>query len=149
VSSRRSLALLLLLLGSLCGCRQPEPTTKSTVVRVKAASGWQDTGVVVKESAPFSLRIVSGQIHDSDTKILDGGGSDDVCGRPDCCEPMPNVRRSAVIGKLGDQVFVVSNGGFFDDHPGGTLFLRVNDCDEGLYDNGGTLTIAFAPGEAH
>ena len=54
-----------------------------------------------------------------------------------------------LIGKLGDQVFEVFNAGFFDDRPGGTLLLRVNGCDEGLYDNGGTLSIAFAPGEAH
>jgi hypothetical protein len=149
VRSRSPLTLILGLVVVLGACRQPEPTTKSTIIRVKAASGWQETGVVVKASAPFSLRVVSGQIHDSDTKILDGGGSDYVCGRPDCCEPMPNVRRSAVIGRLGDRVFDVSNGGFFETHPGGTLFLRVNDCDEGLYDNGGTLTMAFAPGEAH
>lgn len=147
--SRRALTLILGLVAVLSGCRQPEPTTRSTVVRVKAASGWQDTGVVIGKSVPFSLRVVSGQIHDSDTKILDGGGSDYVCGRPDCCEPMPNVRRSALIGRLGDQIFDVSNGGFFEDHPGGTLFLRVNDCDDGLYDNGGTLTVAFAPGAAH
>jgi len=149
VTTRSSLALLLGLVAALSGCHQPEPTTRSTVVRIKAASGWQDTGVVVEELSPFSLRIVSGQIHDGDTKILDGGGSDYVCGRPDCCEPMPNVRRSAVIGKVGEQLFDVSNGGFFEDHPGGKLFLRVNDCDDGLYDNGGTFTIAFAPGEAH
>jgi len=61
---------------------------------------------------------------------------------------MPNVRRSAVIGKIGDRIFDVSNGGFFDDYRGGKLYLRVNDCDEGLYDNGGTLTVAFAPGDA-
>ena len=149
MTNRGSWSLLLGLTAVICGCRQPEPTTRSTVVRIKAASGWQDTGVVVADSAPFSLRVVSGQIHDSDTKILDGGGSDYVCGRPDCCEPMPNVRRSAVIGKVGDRMFDVSNGGFFETHPGGKLLLRVNDCDEGLYDNGGTFTIAFAPGEAH
>ena len=147
--SRSSLTLILGLIVVVSGCRQPEPTTRSTIIRMKAANGWQDTGVVVRMSAPFSLRVVSGQIHDGDTKILDGGGSDYVCGRPDCCEPMPNVRRSAVIGRLGDQVFDVSNGGFFEAHPGGTLFLRVNDCDDGLYDNGGTLTVAFAPGAAH
>jgi len=149
VNPLRLLTWLLGLTVVLSGCRQPEPTTRSTVVRIKAASGWQDTGVVVSESSPRSLRMVSGQIHDGDTKILDGGGSDYVCGRADCCEPMPDVRRSAVIGKLGDQIFEVSNGGFFATHPGGTLFLRVNDCDQGLYDNGGTLTIAFAPGESH
>jgi hypothetical protein len=131
--------------AALAACRKPEPTTRSMVVRIKAASGWQDTGVVVAGSAPFSLRVVSGQIHDGETQISDGGGSDYVCGRPDCCEPMPNVRRSAVIGRVGGELFDVSNGGFFEDLPGGILYLRVNDCDEGLYDNGGTLTIAFAP----
>ena len=146
---RYQLALPLGLLVALTGCRQPEPTTRSAIVRIKAAGGWQDSGVVVAAAAPFSLRVVSGQIHDNDTKILDGAGSDYVCGSPDCCEPMPNVRRSAVIGKVGSQLFDVSNGGFFEDHPGGKLFLRVNDCDDGLYDNGGTLTIAFAPGAAH
>ena len=149
MTNRRSWPLLLGLTAVICGCRQLEPTTRSTVVRIKAASGWQDTGVVVGDSAPFSLRVVSGQVHDGDTKILDGGGSDYVCGRPDCCEPLPNVRRSAVIGRVGDRMFDVSNGGFFETSPGGRLFLRVNDCDEGLYDNGGTFTIAFAPGEAH
>ena len=146
---RSRLMLPMGLLIVLTGCRQPEPTTRSTIIRIKAAGGWQDTGVVVAAASPFSLRVVSGQIHDSETKILDGAGSDYVCGRPDCCEPMPNVRRSAVIGRLGSQVFDVSNGGFFEDHRGGALFLRVNDCDEGLYDNGGTLTVAFAPGDAH
>jgi hypothetical protein len=133
----------------LPGCRQPEPTRKSTTVRVKAASGWQETGITLESAVPFSLRVVSAQIHDGETKIVDGAGSDYVCGRPDCCEPMPDVRRSAVIGKVAGKVFDVSNGGFFDDLPGGQLLLRVNDCDDGLYDNGGTLTIAFAPGGAH
>jgi hypothetical protein len=149
VKAAGRLALLPAILIVLAGCRQPEPTTRSMVVRIKAASGWQDTGVVVAESSPFSLRVISGQIHDGDTQLADGGGSDYVCGRPDCCEPMPNVRRSAVIGRAGGEMFDVSDGGFFEKLPGGKLYLRVNDCDDGLYDNGGTLTIAFAPGEGH
>jgi hypothetical protein len=42
-------------------------------------------------------------------------------------------------------VFWVGNGGEFSSPSGGTVFLRVNDCDDGLFDNAGELSVEFIP----
>ena len=73
-----------------------------------------------------------------------GRGSDYVCGAADCCEPLPRERRSALVAQLGSDRFLVGDGATHTSQSGGPLFLRVNDCDEGLHDNGGSLSVDVA-----
>lgn len=115
------------------------------VVEVAANRGWQDSGISVSPQQKFQLRYRSGQITDKDTKIADAHGSDYVCGDPGCCEPLPDERRASLIARVGSDVFVVANGGEFSSPSGGAIFLRVNDCDDGLGDNTGRLNVEFIP----
>jgi hypothetical protein len=115
------------------------------LVDVAANRGWQDTGIQVAPQQKFQLRYRSGQITDKDTKIADGHGSDYVCGDPGCCDPMPDERRGTLLGRIGGNIFIVGNGGEYSAPEGGTIFLRVNDCDDGLLDNTGQLTMEFIP----
>lgn len=123
----------------------PEETRTPRTVVVYASRGWQDTGVFLGPGRRFRLRYVSGEIRDRETHIPDANGTDYVCGNPGCCEPLPDVRRSALIGRVGGPAFAVGNGGEFEAGDGGQLLLRVNDCDEGLFDNSGELTVEFVP----
>ena len=68
-----------------------------------------------------------------------------MCGRASCCEPLPTARRSALIGQIADQIFFIGNGGTFSAPADGHLLLRINDCDEGLYDNSGALQVGLYP----
>jgi hypothetical protein len=127
--------------GAAESARPSEPRT----VDVAANQAWQDTGIRIEPSRPFKLAYVSGQISDRLTSIADGNGSDYACGGAGCCEPLPAARRSALIGQVGADTFIVGNGGTFTVQSGGTLRLRVNDCDGGLYDNSGVLKVQFTP----
>jgi hypothetical protein len=114
-------------------------------VTVAASGGWQDTGIRVEPQQKFQLRYRSGAIVDKDTKIPDAHGSDYVCGDPGCCEPLPDERRGALVARIGSDVFIVGNGGEYSSPAGGSIFLRVNDCDDGLLDNSGALIVEFIP----
>jgi hypothetical protein len=138
-----------------CGGSTPErdPATAATpgagsgarTVTVAASRGWQDTGIRVEPQQKFQLRYRSGAILDKDTKIPDAHGSDYICGDPGCCEPLPDERRGALVARIVSDVFIVGNGGEYSSPAGGTIFLRVNDCDDGLLDNSGELSVEFIP----
>ena len=115
------------------------------VVEIAANRGWQDSGISVSPQQKFQLRYRSGEITDKDTKISDAHGSDYVCGDPGCCEPLPDERRASLVARVGADVFAVGNGGEFSSPSGGAIFLRVNDCDDGLGDNTGQLNVEFIP----
>ena len=144
---RRACRVLLTvgLLVTVAACRRNDVALERKTIDVHADRGWQDSGVSVDGKTPFVLRYVSGEIHDRDMTLRDAAGSDYVCGRAECCEPMPTVRRGALVGRIGREVFDVSNGGRFTRSQNGALFLRINDCDEGLHDNHGSLTVEFVP----
>ncbi len=58
----------------------------------------------------------------------------------DCVEPLPEYS-GGLIGKIGNQVFVVGKGVTQVSEKSGTLLLRINDGDVGLYDNDGDLKV--------
>ena len=133
------------LAATACGRdRAPNPAD-SVTLRVSATEGWQDTGITLQPGRAFTLRNVSGHIRDQQTEIDGGMGSEYVCGSPDCCEPLPRERRSALIGRVGSDAFLVGHGTEHVAKASGQLLLRVNDCDEGLFDNAGALTVEFVP----
>ena len=114
-------------------------------VTAAASRGWQDSGIRVEPQQKFQLRYRSGAIGDKDTRIPDAHGSDYICGDPGCCEPLPDERRGALVARIGSDVFIVGNGGEYGSPAGGTIFLRVNDCDDGLLDNSGELSVEIHP----
>ena len=143
----------------ICGGAAPSPlptaTRTPTITRAPSATQiqvfanrtWQDTGIFIQRGKQFRVEYLSGQITDGGTRVADGNGSAYICGRPGCCEPIPNARRSAIIGKVGNEMFVIGNGGTFAADTSGTLALRVNDCDSGpgVQDNTGAFTVRIVP----
>jgi len=124
---------------------QAIPQLVSVTFDISASMGWQDTRAYIQSGRIFRVEYVSGQIEDSTIAIPDGRGSSYVCGNSGCCEPMPYEPRSSLIGKVGNEIFFIGNGGYFTSNSNGTLQLRVNDCDAGLYDNSGSLRVEITP----
>jgi hypothetical protein len=122
-----------------------KPLDAPTLIEVRADRGWQPAGLRVAPNQSFTIEYVSGTIRDREVTIPNANGSEYVCGSADCCEPLPNERRSTLLARVDRQVFVVGNGARVTSREGGRLFLRINDCDEGLSDNAGTLEIRVVP----
>ena len=132
---------------AVCGALacSTRPLEAPTTIQVRADRGWQPAGVRVNANQTFTIEYVAGTIHDREVTIANGGGADYVCGSADCCEPMPNERRSSLIARVEGHVFVVGNRTRFTAPQAGRLFLRINDCDDGLTDNGGVLEVRIVP----
>jgi hypothetical protein len=115
------------------------------IIELPANQGWSSTGVHFQARQAFQIAYLSGQIRDGATAIADASGTGYVCGHAGCCEPLPEVPRDALIGRIGRDNFYVGNGGAFTAAKSGLLYLRINDCDEGLYENQGSLRIIILP----
>jgi hypothetical protein len=46
---------------------------------------------------------------------------------------------------VGDHLFLIGDKNRIEVQESGELQLRINDCDEGLFDNAGSLTIKISP----
>ena len=142
---RTAAGLVALLAGAGALACSSKPLDAPTIVQVHADRGWQPAGLKVSANQVFTIEYVAGTIHDREITITNGAGSDYVCGSADCCEPMPNERRSALIGRVEGQVFFVGDRAHITSVKGGRLFLRINDCDDGLGDNSGVLEVRIVP----
>jgi hypothetical protein len=138
-----ALATIAIAAGAL-GC-STKPLETPTVIEVRADRGWQPAGLRVTPNQSFTIEYLSGAIRDREVTIPDANGSDYVCGSADCCEPLPNERRSILLARVDRHVFVIGNRAKVTAPAGGRLFLRINDCDEGLTDNSGTLQVRVVP----
>ncbi len=142
---RTAAGLVALLAGAGALACSTKPLDAPTLVQVHADRGWQLAGVKVSANQAFTIEYVAGTIHDREVTLANGAGSDYICGSADCCEPMPNERRSALIARVEGRIFVVGNRARITAPKGGRLFLRINDCDEGLRDNAGALEVRMVP----
>lgn len=117
------------------------------LVNVAAARGWQSTGVTVPQATTLTLTVTDGTWTnwDGTTPYTSGYGTGWICGRAmqpaDCVEPLPSVPSDALIGRIGDQIFLVGGGTTLTAQQSGLLELRINDGDVGLYDNNGSLSV--------
>jgi hypothetical protein len=113
-------------------------------VLVSADQGWQDTGIAAQSGQEISIEFLGGQISDGPTTIVDGTGSYYVCGNAGCCEPLPEAHRGSLIGRVGptdESTFYIGDDLEQTIHRAGNLFLRINDCDAGLWDNHGAFQV--------
>lgn len=115
------------------------------IFEIPANQKWGNTRIAVRKGEELHISYLSGTITDGDTAISDANGNGYVCGHTDCCEPLPSVPRDALIGRVGNQIFYIGNGSILEMPATGHLYLRVNDCDTGLYDNQGQLSIIIFP----
>lgn len=149
------LSIAILLVAALLACRSAAVKMPSTplvltpvsgyVFDLPASQGWNSTGIHLRAGDTFQVAYLSGQIRDGAVAAADASGIAYVCSHAGCCEPLPGVPRDALIGRIGSQVFYIGNGGQFSAPKTGTLELRLNDCDAGLYDNQGALRLLIIP----
>ncbi len=143
----QKLFMLLALLIPMLACAVLPTSNKNpaeATVKVAADQGWQDTEVALQAGEQVRIEYVSGQAQDQEITLIDGTGADFVCGHAGCCEPLPDARRSALIGRVGrldDAIFYVGNGVEITVETTGNLFLRINDCNSGLFDNSGEFQV--------
>lgn len=117
------------------------PVTKN----ISAELGWQNTNILLKSGEMIHIQFMSGEIRDGDTVIRGPSGVGWACGKSSCCEPMPEGERDALIGRVGDHIFLIGDKNTMEVRESGELQLRINDCDEGLFDNEGSLTVKISP----
>jgi len=129
---------------------QPAMTPKSRVFQftVQARLGWQDTSIYVAPGERLSVQYISGQWTGGigAGRWYDADG--DLVARYKCAEhasackePMPNVFNGKLIARVDSHLFEIGNYAQFTVPMGGRLFLRMNDHDEGLFDNDGAITV--------
>lgn len=149
----------LLLVATSCGLitylllEKPVVFSGKTTKTIDARDGWQDTGVRVKPGTKIDITVIEGKwTHWSGTQPLNPGvGGGYICGKAmkpeDCVEPLPEYSAGGLIGKIGNHVFPVGMGISQVTTDSGTLKLRINDADVGLYDNDGELQVEIEIGK--
>ena len=136
--------------------KTPTPTATPTtpvIVQVDSRLPWQSSGVFVQANEIISLQVVDGQWTDwiGVVPYNNGTGWDYICTDylpyDDCVEPMPDERKGSLIGKIVNDFFAIGNGTSYTAQLGGELYLRINDDDNGLWDNDGILTVRIVINE--
>lgn len=123
----------------------PTNTPYSSVpFEVFAAKGWQDTGVYVNSGDQVEIIYVKGLwTGKSGLKNYTGpAGGKPSRGNP--CNPMSHIETgyNALIGKIWyGKPFLVGQHFTGKALISGTLFLRMNDCDQWLDDNDGSVHV--------
>jgi hypothetical protein len=117
---------------------------------IYANQGWQDTNIRVFSDEMVTVRYISGEWTGGIGKGNWYDGRGDLIAKYKCVEnynpsicdePMPNVYNGTLVGKIGDSLIEIGNYLQFKSREEGDLFLRMNDHDEGLFDNEGVLTV--------
>lgn len=121
--------------------------TTSLSAQVDAHLPWQDTGLFIEANNTITAEVISGLwTHQVGVAPYNNGvGGSYTCADyyppNDCVEPMPEVPQGALIGKIGSHLFAIGSGTIVTTQQSGNLYLRMNDGDDGLYDNDGALTV--------
>ena|SRR5688572_7416470 len=121
------------------------PLVEPVIQDVSAELGWQNSGILLESDETINIQFISGEIQDGEAVIRGPSGVGWTCDDPSCCEPMPAEQRDALIGRVGDHLFLIGDSHTIEVQEGGELQLRINDCDAGLFDNSGELTIKISP----
>ena len=124
------------------------PTTEHLqVIQVNANNNWQDTNLEVQQGDEVQIAVISGSwtSQKGETPYTSGEGTAYICEQTevasDCTEPLPSAPSGALIGRLGDRLFLIGRGVTFVAQQDGQLFLRMNDDIYGMNDNDGSLTV--------
>lgn len=115
--------------------------------QVDATLPWQDSGIYIESGTVIDLNVISGSwTHYLDGVAYNNGvGSGYICANnippEQCAEPMPEAPQGSLIGKIGAHLFAIGSGTRITAQQSGILHLRINDSDDGLFDNDGILTV--------
>ena len=130
--------------GSLRQAGPAAPLAEPVIQAISADLGWQNTGILLKSGEMINIQFMSGEIRDGETILRGLSGSGYICGASTCCEPIPEVQRAALIGRVRDHLFLIGDKSAIEVRETGELQLRINDCDAGLYDNSGSFKIRIS-----
>ncbi len=132
----------------------PTSTTKAIVsplqFEVYANKGWQNTNISVSPTDTVTVRYISGKWTGGIGKGHWYDGRGDLVAKykcvenydPNMCdEPIPYIYNGTLVGRIGEAVIEIGNYLQFRPREEGELFLRMNDHEEGLYDNEGVLKV--------
>lgn len=123
------------------------PVPSEYQYKVYANQGWQNTEIYVDKGHEIIITVLSGrwtqQKGSSPYNSGEGGGyiCTNVTSFSQCVEPLPDFPQGGLVGRIGNQDFWIGNGNSVTALQTGTLQLRINDGDDGLYDNDGMLLI--------
>jgi hypothetical protein len=118
--------------------------TEPVVKDISADLGWQSAGLLVNSGEKINIQYISGEIRDAESIIRGPAGIGYACGESTCCEPVPDVQRDALIGRVGDDLFLIGDKNTIEVRASGELQLRINDCDSGLFDNSGSFKVRIS-----
>lgn len=104
-------------------------------VGVSAKKGWQATGVIIKVGDIVEIRHKEGLWQSTENEILFGPDPNLTSDPIDKCFPLPSDP-GALIGMIGNyEPFKIGYLYETTSNVQGELFLRMNACDQWLYDN--------------
>ena len=122
-------------------------TTEANTTQVDATLPWQATGISFSANDSIEIEVTSGLwTHWLGTEPYNNGSGEsyictDFLPGNECAEPLPNAPKGALIGQIGSHIFLIGSGNSIVAQQSGELHLRINDGDDGLFDNDGTLTV--------
>jgi len=122
-------------------------TSVPQAVTVSATEGWQNTHIRIEEKTTFEVRHLSGSwtLWLEEVPPFGPGGGSFTCNGSTCCEPLPGAPSGSLIGKVGEETFEIGLGGPIVVETSGTLYLRMNDCDNAMDDNQGSIVVEITP----
>ncbi len=89
----------------------PAPITH---IGVAADQGWQKSSVTLQQGRRFRIDYISGQWTYWQGTIPPWESTAAATAAPaPCCEPLPQAHKGALIGKIGQEVFLIGHGGSF------------------------------------
>lgn len=121
------------------------PLQGAVIREVSGELGWQNTGILLAPGETIKFQFMAGEIQDGDIILRGPAGTGYTCGTGTCCEPIPGAQRDTLIGRVGDHLFRIGDKRAIEVQEGGELQLRINDCDDGLFDNSGSFQIKIFP----
>ena len=115
---------------------------------VQANQTWQNTKIPIQKNDKVSIQYLSGKwtYWKGNIPYADAAGvMRYTCAKQmqssQCVEPIPSYWVGGLIGKVGNQLLEIGNSMTFTARGKGTLYLRINDGDEGLFDNAGSVRV--------
>ena len=124
-------------------------STQQISFTVDAKQPWQSTGIEVEIGNSIDILYEEGEWRGSAegnfTLPGDGGGNDNVPSFQ--CMPVEQKETGlgGLIGKVGisGEPFIVNTEYSGISETAGILYLRMNDCDNWLFDNSGSVTVSI------
>jgi len=119
----------------------------SIQVAVDGTRGWQNTGINLPLKTVVTIVYAYGKwTNNVAGEFVDAEGYADLYPRdvPGLCgqAPLPDERNGALIGRIGDApAFHIGNQSSFTAVNEGFLFLRMNDAEACMNDNGGSVIV--------